>query len=354
MIQQHRPFLHTMRLLTGPEISTILRDLSKDNATRLLDSLAQGLASFSSEKNGKDDVSIRQPLRTVIQTKEKNTVLIMPVSNTSTTSVKVVTVPNRGDIKGAITIYNSVGELQGVLNAAEITAFRTALTTMTLLVKWKAPSSPNIVVFGAGKQAEWHIRLALLLVRGIKSVTIINRSQQGLEKFESNFLAELKLSYKGVAFVLISPEGNANYHSQMATRLAEADIICGCTPSTEPLFTAQDLEISSSKPKFLSLIGSYKPEMQEVDTETIKLGDKIYVDSKEACAEEAGELIRAKLEVNDLIEVGELCSSGAQLDHEKALTIFKCVGMGLMDLIIAQALLDIAADERVGTVLEDF
>jgi ornithine cyclodeaminase len=282
----------------------------------------------------------------------------MPVSNTSTTSVKVATVPHRGDIKGAITIYNAMGELQGVLNAAEITAFRTALATMTLLVRWKAPPSPTLVVFGAGKQAEWHIRLALLLVSGIKGVTLINRSRQRLEQFEKATISELKSSYSGVRFESISPEANENYQAQMSQHLAEADIICGCTPSTEPLFTAQDLKASSSRPKFLALIGSYKPEMQEVDTDTIRLGGKIYVDSKEACAEEAGELIRAKLGPDDLVEVGELyASDGTErvgLEDGKKLTLFKCVGMGLMDLLIAQALLDIAEDQKVGTVLKDF
>lgn len=54
-----------------------------------------------------------------------NTVLAMPVSDTSSTVVKVATVPAKGNIAGAITIYSGkTGELEGVLNAAEITAFR--------------------------------------------------------------------------------------------------------------------------------------------------------------------------------------------------------------------------------------
>jgi ornithine cyclodeaminase len=270
----------------------------------------------------------------------------------------VATVPNKGDIQGAITLYNAVGELQGVLNAAEITAFRTALATMTLLVRWKAAPSPKLVVFGAGKQSEWHVRLALLLVPGIKTVTVINRSRQRLEKFEQDVLSALRSSYSEAQFEIISPEANDDYHAQMAIRLAEADIVCGCTPSVEPLFAAQDLQLNLSKPKFLSLIGSYKPGMQEVDTETIRRGGKIFVDSEDACLEEAGELIRAGLGPNDLVEVGSLYSTDgdekAQLEHEKELTVFKCVGMGLMDLVIAQALLEIAENLKVGTVLKNF
>ena len=49
----------------------------------------------------------------------------MPVSDTASTVVKVATVPAKGNIAGAITIYSGeTGELEGTLNAAEITAFR--------------------------------------------------------------------------------------------------------------------------------------------------------------------------------------------------------------------------------------
>ena len=348
-----------MRLLTGPQISTILRGLSKENATLLLDALASGLASYSAEKGSKEHASIHQPLRSVIQTRDRNTTLIMPVSNTTTTSVKVATVPNQGDIKGAITIYDATGDLHGVLNAAEITAFRTALATMTLLVRWKAPARPNLVVFGAGKQSEWHARLALLLIPRIKNVTVINRSRERLDKFQETVISGLNSSYPNVHFRCISPEANDDYHNQLSRHLADADIVCGCTPSTKPLFKAEELKIDSSRPKFLSLFGSYKPNMQEVDTKTIRLGGSIYVDSVDACLEEAGELIKAGLAADDLIEVGSLYSSNEgenrSLEHHReALTIFKCVGMGLMDLVISQKLLEIAESSNIGTVLSDF
>ncbi|KAK3706358.1 hypothetical protein LTR37_012736 [Vermiconidia calcicola] len=310
-----------MRILTGTEVSSLLRDLTSQDARRLRDSLSSGLAAYTKqEQSSKSETKlIHQPPRPVIQTKDHDTTLVMPVSNTSTTSVKVVTVPRNGDIQGAITIYSPLGVLQGVLNAAEITAFRTALATMTILTRWKAPDALNVVVFGA-------------------------------------VFATLREAYPEIEFEGIA---TANTPAQVGTRLVEADIISCCTPSTEPLFTAKELQHGSSKSRFMSLIGSYKPSMQEIDSATLKLAvSKILVDSKAACLEEAGELVSAGLGPDDLIEIGELFSKDPNGDEnvgsEDALTIFKCVGFGLMDLIVSQALLEMAEDAGTGTVLDGF
>ena len=348
-----------MRLLTGGEISTILRNLTPQDASGLLAALSSGLASFTGqESSSRQEKLIHQPLRTVIQTRDGNTNLIMPVSNTATTSVKVATVPDKGDIKGAITIYSATGELQGVLNAAEITAFRTALASMTILARWDMPSTLQLVVFGSGKQAEWHVRLALLLLSGIRKITVVNRGRQRLEAFEGKVLGSLRQAHQNVQFDTLAKEGNNDYQTSLKECLNDIDIICGCTPSREPLFSASDLQSDTSKRRFISLIGSYKPEMQEIDTETLNRAEEIYVDSKEACLEEAGELIRAKLGPENLTEIGDLFSRDQDgkktIGSGSQLTIFKCVGMGLMDLIISKALLEMAESQSRGTVLDSF
>ena len=56
------------------------------------------------------------------------------------------------------------------------------------------------------------------------------------------------------------------------------------------------------------LVGSYKPEMAEVDTALIHRA-RILVDSHSACVLETGELIGAGLAAGDVVEVGELLRS---------------------------------------------
>lgn len=64
-------------------------------------------------------------------------------------------------LRSVLTLCNAAGEAVGILNAAELTSFRTALGS-TLLYQSRKETA-NVVVFGSGKQAQWHIRLAVML-----------------------------------------------------------------------------------------------------------------------------------------------------------------------------------------------
>ena len=84
-------------------------------------------------------------------------------------------------MKGTVTMMDTHGNPIGILNAEELTAFRTALASTILFQKREHVHT--ITVFGAGRQAFWHIRLALLFKPDqIKHVNIINRS---LDRFSA-------------------------------------------------------------------------------------------------------------------------------------------------------------------------
>lgn len=85
------------------------------------------------------------------------------------------------------------------------------------------------------------------------------------------------------------------------------------------------------------MIGSYKPEMHEVDQALMKRAAKVVVDSRKACEREAGEIIDDGIKVAGgagLVELGELLEEaglpGAVKDSgdtfEKEVIIFKSVG----------------------------
>jgi ornithine cyclodeaminase len=115
--------------------------------------------------------------------------------------------------------------------------------------------------------------------------------------------------------------------------------------------------------------------MAEVDTALIRRG-RILVDSRSACAVEAGELIAAGVRPEDVVEVGELLlSRGAhtgtgrhderwawevdaarvsELLTESDVTIFKSVGLGAQDVAISVAIVDRAMEMGVGTTVPNF
>ena len=105
------------------------------------------------------------------------------------------------------------------------------------------------------------------------------------------------------------------------------------------------------------------------------------VDSVEACLKEAGEVIQAKLQPNEVVELGELvmlrkeaekrAREGRNADDDKAglqvkesdgmhewLTkgnvIYKSVGLGLMDVVVGTELVRLARGRGIGTTIEGF
>jgi ornithine cyclodeaminase/alanine dehydrogenase-like protein (mu-crystallin family) len=350
-----------MHILSEPDVAQIFRRLTQEKCHEFIDVLSKALVAMSAESKPNvpdSEKLIHQPLRTVFATKADNSCIFMPVSDTVSTGVKVVTVAS-GGIQGVINVFSPDGRLQGLLAAAEVTAFRTALASMTLFVRCTSLRKENILVFGCGRQAEWHARLALILYpEQIRQVTFVNRGRQRLDELERDVLVDLRQRYPNITFATFSKEHTADYGARLEEELQACDVIFSCTPSIEPNFSYSALQ-SAPKQRFISLIGSYKPHMHEIDSETLLSGGgRIYVDSKSACMEESGELNTAKVTEDQLTEMGDLLG---ELSPEQALdipdgcnVIYKCVGMGLMDLIVGKKVLDVGKEQGLGTHVDGF
>ncbi|KIX99592.1 uncharacterized protein Z520_04225 [Fonsecaea multimorphosa CBS 102226] len=332
-----------MIVLKERDVHFLLSNISVPECHRLLNDLHDVLRAYSSTKNAPpSEQMIHQPERESIVTRTGNTSVFMPSSITTSTGIKTVTISSKG-LKGCINVFTPDGELLGVLNAEEVTAFRTSLAVMIPFIRWPNPKR-NLVIFGAGRQAEWHLKLALLL-SDVKHVTVVNRG--GPRRME-RLLADLQQKNSDLVCRVLLKTAE-DFDSLLRECLLSSDIIFCCTPSTTPHFPFSYLD---KKPRFISLIGSYKPSMQEVDSETLLSGEHIYVDTREGCLVEAGELIKAKVQGDKLIEIGEI-QDMKPLGTGKNL-IFKCVGMGIMDLVMAGSLLEMAKEKGMGLIVDDF
>jgi len=105
----------------------------------------------------------------------------------------------------------------------------------------------------------------------------------------------------------------------------------------------------------------------------------LLVDSKEACSHEAGELINAAIQPEQVTEIGEMVPTDVdgnlsmeayvqrfsvkrarRAREEKfdgPVTLFKSVGVGLQDVAIATAIVDKAlslGDEKIGTSINGY
>lgn len=328
---------------------------------------------------------------------------------------------NLSSPRGSLTLLDTDGFPRGLINAEEITAFRTALASTMLFKKRK--NVHDLTIFGAGKQAYWHARLALLLRPDeIHHLNIINRSfETGRNLIKQLFDPENNKEHAvHRPDVKIITPAHTEYERLLKSTVRASSAIFLTTPSVEPLFPAGYLTNTEGRKKgrYIAAIGSYKPHMIEIHPDIIrqavapqhhgrhfhkhaKNGGAVIVDSVESCMREAGEIVQAGLEGDQVVELGELIMlrrdaearqrgvaasstsslgadsgvqitdddkcpggvTGGSLDEgdlglrdwlEKGNVIYKSVGLGLMDVVVGADLVTLADSKGVGTRVDDF
>ncbi|KAF4984092.1 hypothetical protein FZEAL_631 [Fusarium zealandicum] len=367
-------------VLSDSNINHILDTLSSSDVTDLVSALERALIQYSCNNEQQ-----YQPHRAVVN-RDDQVSLFMPATTDQLLGVKIVGItpatkqtstsggPPPG-LKSVLTLCDASGQAFGTLNAAALTAFRTALGSM-LPYRFRK-NTGNIVVFGAGKQALWHIRLAILLrEKDIKTITIVNRSAQRTEQLIRSLKTNSHSPWPShIELKVFDSQGDRD--AALESLVVDADVFFFTTPSTQPLFPAKFLTSGKAqgKTRFIAAIGSYRLDMQEIDPELLKQvvdpssifasssyqGGSVAVDSREGCLQEAGELVKAEIPTEKMLEIGHLLqtkntTNPADLTKwlETGFVIYKSVGTGVMDLAIGQQLLTLAKAKNVGLTVDEF
>lgn len=331
----------TMKIISDTNVARhILSSLTADSiVTRYIPALLNGLRASEALPEA-------VPPRTVrfSTTENSDTMhLFMPCVLPNKVGIKVIS-GGASNLKKGVGFVGSVmvlddytGETRALVNAKTLTAFRTALGSNMPLAKIYPPGATSLrgfselLIFGAGSQAFWHAVVATRLYPQIQQVNVISRSLGSAEALCKDLLPVLKAQRVQALHL-----GDLDSVKKCVQR---SEIIFGCMPSTEPNIRAEYLEGNA---KYVSLIGSYKPHMSELDasfiTQNYGAGQtKIIVDSKEHCLHEAGELIQNGIEANDLVSISELYDGPVpDIETPSGIVLAKLVGLLLMDIAIAK------------------
>ena len=244
-------------------------------------------------------------------------------------TVKIVSVnysnPDKGLplIHGVVQVFDAEnGQHIANLDGASITAIRTGAAS-GLATDLLAKENANVcAVFGTGVQAASHIE-AVLEVRPIEKIMVFSRSKPSAEKFCSTLANQVQC------------EIGEKEH------LLEADIVCTTTPASSPLF-----ETDKIKPGcHLNVVGSAQPSFREVPTGLVARS-KIIVDKREACEQEAGDLIIPVQEGSWSFEqvhgeLGQVVSGDIiARESENEITLFKSVGNAIQDHAMAHLIME--------------
>ena len=270
------------------------------------------------------------PERVVIPAPEAGSYLTMPCADAEgwfgVKQVGVIPTNANRDlptVQAHYTLMNPHGT--PVLSAAAtvLTRIRTAGAS-ALAAKYLAPQNARtLLVIGTGSLAPY-IAQAHAHVRNYEQILVWGRD-------EGKAAQTVKEVQEEVANVEVSVTSN------LEDVLGQADTVSAATTSSQPLVRAEFLRGG----QHIDLVGAFKPEMRESDSQTVQKAE-VFVDDLEAAQVEAGDLIQAAQEGWSFGEVkGDLSSlvlGRTKRSSEEVTTLFKSVGVALEDLAVAKLL----------------
>ena len=273
---------------------------------------------------------------------DQGVTLIMPayLPERSDFAIKVVSVyddnPNLGlpRITATVLVLDpATGTPKAFMDGTSLTAIRTGAGGGVAADLLARKDAHTVGLFGAGIQARAQLQ-AVMAVRDIACVNIISRTQASAQQLAAE-----------ISEWTDAPEVNLVSTSEEV--VTQADIVLCATTSATPLFDGNALRPGMH----ITAVGTFVPEKREVDTTTIRRADRIVVDSREACLEEAGDLIIPNAHID--AEIGEIVNGdkpGRQSDDE--ITFFKSVGVAVQDAVAGAAVLAEAEAQALGTLVE--
>ncbi|NWF54605.1 MAG: ornithine cyclodeaminase family protein [Syntrophaceae bacterium] len=293
----------------------------------------------------------QSPVRTSLSLKEPGgAALVMPayLEESGALGAKMVTVlpwnprAHLPAVQAMVFLFDAAtGSPLAVLEGTHLTRFRTGAATGAATQVLSRPESACLAVFGAGGQSFFQVK-GVLAARKIGQVKVFDLLAEKADELIDSLRKDA--SCRGVELLRAQTPAQA---------LEGTDIVVTATTSSRPVFDGRLVK----EGMHINAIGAFKPEMQEVDEETIRRS-RIFVDSVEACLEEAGDLIvplkKGLIQKADILaELGEVAAGKkAGRGSAREITYFKSVGNAVQDVSVAQAVYRRSREKGLGQEVE--
>ena len=255
---------------------------------------------------------------------ERGEFLLMPSQGTGFAGVKVLTVapanPDRGlpRIQGVYLLCDAQTLTpRALLDGTALTTLRTPALS-ALAARFLAAAEPaRVVVVGSGPQAWGHVH-ALAAVRDLVDVVITGRSAQRAERLADRLSAEGFRARAGDA-----------------SAVADATIVVCATTAAVPVIDGS----SVADDALVIAVGSHEPDRRELDGALVGRS-QVVVEDRVTALREAGDVIIAIAEGHtdaaSLTPLAQIVRGEASVDRTRP-RVFKSVGMGWQDLVVAAA-----------------
>lgn len=319
------------------------------NAMKKIFTMKEAIDSVKLAASSYSDKKTNIPLRTNLNIKKYNgdsLYMYGYVENLDALGVKLVSVYpdnkklNISSCPSTMILENAkTGEVSSLMDGTYLTQIRTGALSGAATSYLARNDSKIFALIGTGGQAMSQLE-AVLTVRNIEEIRIYSRNKNNAIKFVDEAKSKFDKNF------VICNNGN--------DAVMNADIITTVTTAYEPVFDGKLVK----KGCHINAVGSYTPEMSEIDEYIITTADKIIVDTKDGALNESGDFIKPKNSglFNDsmvLGELGDLVNGNIKSrENDDEITFFETTGSAVFDLVTAEKIYEKAIKENLGNIIE--
>ena len=291
------------------------------------------------------------PLRVNLDVeKHKGQSLYMPgyLENQAALGVKIVSVYPENIKKGMssvpslmVLIDDETGFPNSMMDGTYLTQLRTGAISGAATDLLAKKDSKVFTLIGTGGQAEFQLE-AILAVRNIETAYVFDINEDNRRNFATRMQEKFGEKYA------VSIEECKN----LEEAIGESDIITSVTTARQATFKGQWVKEGCH----INGVGSYTPEMAEIDGDLILRADKVYCDTKDAIIESGDfvQIIEKGLFTEDQItgELGQLIMGNIKgRESDKEISFFETTGNAVLDIMVAKNIYDLAVEKKIGTTI---
>jgi alanine dehydrogenase len=229
--------------------------------------------------------------------------------------------------------------IAGLVDGALVTGFRTAATSAAALDRLAPQGPARLAVLGSGLEASMHVR-AIASVRELTEVVVFSPTPEKRAAFAEAVTRDLGVPARGVASGQEAVDGAGL-------------VLCAARSRGElPILYGDWLKPGAT----VVSIGSTVPSQREIDASVVAHSDIIVCDMLEEVLEETGDMLAARdagIAFRDKsFSIVDLMSGKLEDQLRDARTrMFKSVGGGLQDIVVAELILTRALEQGLATSL---
>ncbi len=216
------------------------------------------------------------------------------------------------------------GEHRAAIAATLLTALKTGAASAVATKHMAKPKAGILAIIGVGIQAQTQLE-AIQHVMKLTEVRVYDLSHENIDKF-----IEFAETIKNRDYLISASKTSDSC-------VYGADVIVTATTAMKPVFDSQNVSLGTH----INAIGSFTPDMQEIDSKIVVRADKIVTDNMDETWDVAGDLLvpfnngeitksRIHGNVGDII-TGKITGR----ETHKEITIYESVGFAALDIALA-------------------